>query len=181
MAKTGYAIQNFDEKKMAKARINNAEVSRKISIEICNMIRNRSTIVAKKMLEDVVDFKAAVPYRKFNRDVAHKKVTGPGRYPIKAVKSMIQLIKLAEANAANKGLSSELIITHLAANKGMGQWHYGRKRRTEMKSTHLEIAVTEKEAAKKAHSEKKEKNAEKSEAAKPKKTAPKKTTKKSEA
>jgi len=55
------------------------------------------------------------------------------------------LINNAEANAENKGLNVEdLIIVEVKANKGPGQYHYGRKRSRKMKNTHLFIKVAEK-------------------------------------
>ncbi len=186
MSKLKYAAQNYDEKSMARARMNNVEASLKISVEIANMIRYKDTERAKRILEQVLDMKAAVPYRKFNRDVAHKTAIGPGRYPVKSVKLMLDLIKLAESNASNKGLSSELYIIHLAPNKGTTQWHHGRKRRTMMKSTNLEIVVAQKSQKKtekkhdKAEAKKEEKVEHKEEAKEAPKKAPKKTAKKSE-
>lgn len=156
MSKLKYAMQGYDEKTMSRARLNNSAISRKISIEIFNMIRYKSTEKAKMLLEEVMDMKRAVPYKKFNRSVAHKTGIGPGRYPIKAVDEVLKLIKLAEANAQNKGLSSSLVIKHLAANKGNMQWHHGRQSRRQMKSTHIEIVVLEKTAKKEESKHKKE-------------------------
>lgn len=145
-------MQGYDEKNMAKARLNNSEVSRKVSIEICNMIRFKTTKKAKMILEEIMDMKRAVPYKKFNRAVAHRTGIGPGRYPVKTVEEILKLVKLAEANAQNKGLSQDLIIKHMAANKGTMQWHHGRQSRRQMKSAHIEIVVCEKDAAKKFES-----------------------------
>lgn len=145
MSQLKYSMQEYDEKKMARARLNNAPLSRKVATEISNMIRYKSTKKAKMLLEEVIDMKRAVPYRKFNRSVAHKVGIGPGRYPVKAVQEILKLIKLAESNASNKGLGENLIIKHLAPNKGNMQWHHGRQSRRQVKSTHVEIVVCEKE------------------------------------
>ena len=158
MSQLKYAMQEYDEKKMAKARLTNSPISRKIAIEISNMIRYKSTEKAKMLLEEVLDMDRAVPYKKFNRAVAHRVGIGPGRYPIKAVAEILTLIKSAEANAQNKGLSSNLVIKHLAANKGNMQWHHGRQSRRQMKSCHVEIVVAEKEAKKKTDKPKTEEN-----------------------
>ena len=144
MSQLKYSFQGYDEKTMAKARLNNAEVSRKKSIEICNMIRYKTTKKAVMLLEEVLDMKRAVPYKQFNRSVAHKTDIGPGRYPIKTVTEILKLIKLAESNAQNKGLSQDLVIKHLAANKGNMQWHHGRQSRRQMKIANIEIVVCEK-------------------------------------
>jgi large subunit ribosomal protein L22 len=164
MSQLKYAMQGYDEKKMAKARLNNAPLSRKVATEISNMIRYKSTKKAKMLLEEVIDMKRAVPYKKFNRSVAHKVGIGPGRYPVKAVQEILTLIKLAESNASNKGLGENLVIKHLAANKGNMQWHHGRQSRRQVKSTHVEIVICEKE-------EKKSKDSSKAEEKKAKKVA----------
>jgi large subunit ribosomal protein L22 len=159
MSKLKYSFQGFDEKTMAKARLNNAEVSRKKSIEICNMIRYKTTKKAIQILEEVLEMKRAVPYKSFNRSVAHKTDVGPGRYPIKTVEEILKLIRLAQSNAQNKGLSQDLIIKHLAANKGNMSWHHSRQSRRQMKVANIEIVVSEK-AAKKAESKHAEKKSE---------------------
>lgn len=148
MSKINYSMKGFDETKMARARLNNIEASFKISIEIANMLRYKTTTRAKTLMNEVIALKTAVPYKRFNMDVAHKKGIGPGRFPVKPAKQMLALIKLAEANAANKGLGSDLKIIHLAANKGTTQWHHGRQSRRQMKACHIEIAVCEKDFAK---------------------------------
>lgn len=153
MSKINYSIKGFDEKNMARARLNNIEASFKISINISDMLRYKSTTRAKTILNEVIALKTAVPYKKFNMDVAHKKGIGPGRFPVKPAKQFLALIKLAEANAANKGLSSDLKIVHLAANKGTTQWHHGRQSRRQMKACHIEIAVCEKNFANAKRSE----------------------------
>lgn len=51
------------------------------------------------MSNEVINQKKAVPYKRFNKDVGHKKGIGPGRYPIKASGVILSLVKLAESNA----------------------------------------------------------------------------------
>ena len=176
MSKINYSIKGFDEKKMARARLNNVSASFKISINIANMLRYKTTARAKTILNEVIGLKTAVPYKRFNMDVAHKKSIGPGRYPVKPAKEMLSLIKLAEANAANKGLSSDLKIIHLAAQKGTTQWHHGRQSRRQMKACHIEIAVCEKDFAKQLRAGKTEEA--KAESPVEKKSTEKKTSKK---
>ena len=140
--KIKYAFQ--DEKEdMAKAYGNNLGISTKVSIEIANHLRGRSTAKAKKILENVLQKKEAIPFKRFTDGVGHKTGIGPGRYPQKASKEFLKLIKQAEANAQAKGLGEELKIIHLAANKAAKQMKQGRK---EFKRTHLQIIVQEQEA-----------------------------------
>lgn len=177
MTKLNYAMKGYDEKTMARARLDNAEASFKISIEIANMLRYKTTKRAKTILNEVIAIKTAVPYKRFNMDVAHKRGIGPGRYPVKPAKQFLALIKLAEANAENKGIGQDLKILHLVANKGTTQWHNGRQGRRQMKACHIEIAVGPTELKK---AEKQPKVEEKTEAKheEAQKKAPKKSTKK---
>lgn len=120
-------------------------ISVKQSVEICNYIRNKNVSSAKKMLQDVIEKKAAVPFKRYNFDLGHKTKVGPARYPEKASKEFIKLIDNAEANAQFKGLNtSNLVIAHASAHKAGKAWHFGRKSRRRMKRTNLEIVVEEK-------------------------------------
>ena len=105
---------------------------------------------AKDILERVLEKKQAIPFTRFTDGVGHRAGAGitAGRFPEKASKEFIKLIKDAEANAQTKGLSTELKIVHLLAHKGSNDYHYGRQRRRKYKRTHLEIVVEEQEEKK---------------------------------
>lgn len=124
-------------------------VSFKQSVEVCRFIKYKNVADAKKMLSDVLEKKRAVPFRRFDFDLSHKKKIGPGRYPEKTSEEMIRLIEDAEANAQFKGLNtSNLIISHISAHKAGKAWHYGRQSRRRMKRTNIEIVVEEKSGKK---------------------------------
>ena len=107
------------------------------------------------MLHNVVEKKAAVPFKRYNWDLGHKKKIGPASYPEKASKEFIRLIESVEANAQFKGLNtSNLIIAHVSAHKAGKAWHYGRKTRRKMKRTNIEIVVEEKKKVQEAKQEK---------------------------
>ena len=130
---------------MAIAKGMSLPISFKQSFEICRFIKDRNTDNAKKILQKVIDKKAAIPFRRYNWDLGHKKKIGPARYPEKASKEFIKLIENVEANAQFKGLNtSNLIITHISAHKAGKAWHFGRKSRRKMKRTNVEIVVEEK-------------------------------------
>lgn len=119
-------------------------ISSKQSVEICNFIRNRNINEAKKMLQSVAEKKSAIPFRRYNWDLGHKKGVGPARYPEKASKEFIKLIETVESNAQFKGLNtSNLVIAHASAHKAGKSWHFGRKSRRRMKRTNVEIIVEE--------------------------------------
>jgi len=122
----------------------NLRISPKHSYEVCNLIRGKTTEKAKQILTRVIEMKIAVPYKKYLRDLSHKpgKIAA-GRYPIKTCYKILNLIKEAEANAQNKGLTNKLFISHISSHKGPKQFHYGNKRRTRMKNTHIKLVVKE--------------------------------------
>ena len=120
-------------------------ISFKQSVEICNFIEKKNINDAKKMLQNVVEKKSAIPFKRYNWDLGHKTKIGPARYPEKTSKEFIKLIDDVEANAQFKGLNtSNLIIAHVSAHKAGKAWHYGRKSRRKMKRTNVEIVVEEK-------------------------------------
>lgn len=142
MVKSSYQNKNENT---ARAVGRGLPISTKQSIEICNLIRRKEVEKAKAALERVVDgkgAKGAIPFRKYTK-VAHKKGIGPGKSPIKACKEILELLKEVEANAQYKGLSGELKIVHICANKSVTQWHFGRKRRRKTKRTNIEVVVEE--------------------------------------
>ncbi|MBU0460157.1 MAG: 50S ribosomal protein L22 [Nanoarchaeota archaeon] len=146
---------------IAIAKAMNLPVSTKHGVEISNFLRYKKTSFAKRFLEDVIQLKKPVPFKKFNRDVGHKPGMAAGRYPQKAAKEFLSLIKSVEANAQMKGLNtSNLKITKLLANKASLPMTGGRQRRG-TKRTHLEVEVKEVATLKKDDLKKVEKSVEK--------------------
>ncbi len=118
-------------------------ISKKSSLEISNFIKGKSVKRAKKILEDVIEMKIAIPCKKI-RSVGHRKGIGPGNYPIKAATFILKIVKSAESNANTKGLNVDnLIIKTIIPNQGSRSYHYGRRRGLKTKSTHIEIIVEE--------------------------------------
>ena len=140
-----YGSVNFEKEHMARAAGIALPISFKQSVEICTFIRYKKVAEAKKLLQEVTEQKTAVPFRRFDFDLGHKKKIGPGRYPEKASKEFIKLIESAESNAQFKGMNtSNLVIAHISANRAGKAWHYGRQSRRVMKRTSVEIFVEEK-------------------------------------
>ena len=151
MTATKYAFQEYDEKTMARAYGRGLSISAKKAVEVCHWIKGKSLSNAIKMLEDVVALRKAVPYVRFNQELAHQRATGSGGFPVNVAKSVIFLLKSAEANATSKGLNeSSLRIVHICAHTGSRPFRHGRKRRVKAKRTHVEVVLkeTEKKAAK---------------------------------
>ena len=140
----GYTFKSYNQGNMARAIGMALPVSFKQSVEICRFIGNKNVNDAKKMLQNVVEKKSAIPFKRYNWDLGHKKKIGPARYPEKASKEFIKLIENVEANAQFRGLNtSNLTIVHVSAHKAGKTWHFGRKSRRRMKRTNVEIIVEE--------------------------------------
>ena len=141
----GYTFRNYDKEHMARTVGLALPVSFKQSVEVCRFIKYKNVADAKKMLMEVIEKKRAVPFKRFDFDLSHKKKIGPGRYPEKTSEELIRLIEDVESNAQFKGLNtSNLIITHISAHKAGKAWHYGRQSRRRMKRTNIELVVEEK-------------------------------------
>lgn len=135
---------NGKTQNVSKAVLRDAPISTKVAIEMCSYLRGRSAASAKHLLALVLEKKHAIPFKRFTDGVGHKKgALSSGRYPQKASEHFLRLIKSAEANAADKSLSEDLVIGHLAAHKASTPWHFGRLRRRQMKRTHVEIVLHE--------------------------------------
>jgi len=126
----------------AIVNVKNLEISTKKSIEIANFIRHKNIKQAKQMLQMVIGMKQAVPYKRYNKDIPHRSGMMAGRYPVKTCKIILKLLSSLEANAQNKNLSSNLIISEVIANQGNKQMHSGRHR-GKFKRTHLKIVAKE--------------------------------------
>jgi len=147
-----YQIPEEEKDKYARAYIWNAPISRKHAVEICRAIRGMKLLKAIDYLERVIRHEAAVPFARYNRGVAHRhELSGPvksGRYPEKAAKYILRLLKDVLANARQKGLDeSRLRIVHIAAHKGTTVKKYRLKhvfvRPMRKKLTHVEVVVKE--------------------------------------
>jgi len=146
----------MESENTVKASGINLPISRKHAVEVCNWIRKKNTAKAKEMLNNVIKKKVAVPFRRFNRDVGHKRgKIAAGRYPKKCCTYMLKLIESAEANAQNKGLNKEgLFIKSLVPNQGSSIMRYGRRRGIMAKRTHIDIVLEERSVKKSKSAEK---------------------------
>lgn len=130
---------------IAKLNAKDLRISTKQSVEICDFIRLKNLKAAKYILERVLQKKMAIPFKRYNRDIGHKHGIASGSYPMNASTEILKLLHGVEANAENIGLNkNELYISKIMANKGGTQWHFGRKRRRQMKRTNIYIEVAEK-------------------------------------
>lgn len=141
-----YAFQGYDEKNMARGvGIALKGVSRKDAIEIANFIRGRKISKVVSDLTNVSEMKKAVPYRRFNHGIGHRKGgIGPGRFPQKAAAAILKIVNSVKSNAEDKNLNSELLqIKHVAVQKAPNAHHPGRHGGRLVKQCHVEIVVSE--------------------------------------
>lgn len=130
------------------------EVSTKVAVSICNVLRNKKPQQGIEMLEKVLKKQLAVPYKGEipHRKKGHRmgKILG-GRYPEKASKIFIKMLKNLIANASVNGFDSEnLIISRAVANKASrpvkpSRIAFGRKT---FKRTHILLVAKEMEIKK---------------------------------
>jgi large subunit ribosomal protein L22 len=154
-----YKISAFglDPDRTAVATGRNMRISPKHAREICREIKGKYLENAKEYLEQVIEKKRSVPFRRYNKEVAHRSDLSKnpsvkwaaGRYPVKASQEILKVLDNAEQNAAFKGLElAQLRITHAAAQrgrkiKGMMPRDYGRSSPSNKTLAHVEIVVTE--------------------------------------
>jgi large subunit ribosomal protein L17e len=114
-----YTRKLQSEEKAAKASISNLRVHYKHTREIGNAIKTRKLDAAVAYLNDVLQYKSAIPFTKYgggrHAQAKQQKTTGDMcGWPQKATKSFLDLLKNCAANAKSKGLDSEnLVITHV--------------------------------------------------------------------
>ncbi|EQC33641.1 50S ribosomal protein L22 [Saprolegnia diclina VS20] len=152
-----YSQEPEDQSRSAKSRGSHLRVHFKHCREVCHTIKGLPVGKAKKFLEAVLEKKAAVPFTKFTGGVGRhaqgKTLNAPGdkcRWPQKATKIILDLVKNAEANAELKGLDTDkLYIAHTQANAAIKQRRrtyraHGRIGPYMSNPAHIELILTEK-------------------------------------
>jgi large subunit ribosomal protein L22 len=155
MPKWGYSIisEELDPEKTVKASGREVRISHKHAREVCRTIKGMMLDKSKEYLQDVMEKKKAVPFRRYQKKAGHRRgleKAFAGRYPIKAAERILKILKGAEANAENKGLDVDrLRIIHAAAYPGMKVKRYtprahGRASPKYDTLSHIEIVLGEK-------------------------------------
>jgi len=153
-----YSVKVADEERTAKAMAWDSPISFKEAYEIFKIIRGMRLKDAEKLLESVISRKTPIPFVRYKLGIAHKRGlpnlfprwrSPAGRYPVKAAKEILKLLKNAENNAGNKNLDAEkLVIIHAAAHKGryIKRWvprAFGRSAPQVRASVNMEVIVRE--------------------------------------
>ena len=145
-----YSFQNFNKETMARAHTTNASISLKKSVEVANAIRGQKVNVAIAYLERVAGLEAAIPYKRFNAEMPHRKGKGmaAGGFPVNVATEFLRVLKSAKKNASEQEISGDLFIIATSVRKGSQRYHMGRYSGRKMKSTSFEVIVGLKEKAK---------------------------------
>ena len=147
----GYTMET-DPETSSKAYGRELPISPKKSVEVCKMVRGLDVNGAINILNEVIEGKRAVPYKRHKKQIAHQKGTGPGGYPKKVAKYVRDLIEEAKSNAEDKALDSDnMRIISIAAHEGEEVKRnrpraFGRSSAFNKKTTNLEVILQEKEA-----------------------------------
>mmetsp|Transcript_30145 Transcript_30145/g.39709 ORF Transcript_30145/g.39709 Transcript_30145/m.39709 type:complete len:191 (-) Transcript_30145:197-769(-) len=145
--------------KAAKARGSHLRVHFKHMREVAHNIKGMKLAKAKAFLEDVLEYKQAVTFTKFTGGVGRhaqgKLRKAPGdkcRWPQKATKIVLDLVKNAEANAEMNSLDVDLLkISHIQTNRAPKQRRrtyraHGRINPYMSNPAHIELILSEETA-----------------------------------
>lgn len=158
-----YARDPDNTSKSAKAKGSDLRTHFKNTRESAQAIKHMEVDKAKKYLEDVLEHKRVIPFRRFCGGVGRtaqaqneKQSNGQGRWPAKSCEFLLALLKNAESNAEGKGLDpSKMVIQHIQVNKAQKQRRrtyraHGRINPYMSSPCHIELFLMEKDAAVKA-------------------------------
>jgi large subunit ribosomal protein L22 len=153
MARINYST-DLKGPQFARGIVNEAPISPKHAIEIGRFIKGMNVVDAEEYLNAVVALKKPIPFKRFNRNVAHKRGLNKwdaGRYPEKASRAYLKLLHSVKKSAEYDGLDiDKLIIVHVSANRGMRRRGFmpramGRATPKDRESVNIEIIVEERE------------------------------------
>jgi large subunit ribosomal protein L22 len=118
-----YAFKDFDKSRQVRSALREMDISHKHAREIALSIKNMSIDKARIYLERVLNKEIAVPFRRYNNEVAHRSNIrdgfSAGRFPFKATKEFLKLLDNLESNAEYKGMDLDrLKIVNIVVHKG---------------------------------------------------------------
>jgi len=140
--KTETKKEKIEVKKVKKTEtsinVENTPVSTKVGVELCRFVLNKKIDKAIEDLEQVARLKKAVPMK---GEYAHRKgKMMSGKYPIRAAKEFLVLLKSLKNNA-NQHDIEDATITEAVANKGSTVHASGGRVK---KRTHIKITCKQK-------------------------------------
>ena len=119
MAKVNYSRES-NSNTSSKAMGYELHIPPKHTREICVAIKNMRIPAAKQYLTDVIALKRAVPFKRYNDGVGHRRgKMAAGRYPVRASTEVLKVLVNAENSAMDKGLEPDRMrISHAATKQG---------------------------------------------------------------
>jgi large subunit ribosomal protein L22 len=102
-----YAYKSESEGFVARATGKDLRIKFKHAVEICAAIQGMKVDDAVKYLQDVMDGKKYIPFKKTKRHGGHKKGIDKwpyGQQPVKATKEVLYVLKSVRSNAEFRGL-----------------------------------------------------------------------------
>lgn len=152
-----YSVEPDDAASTSKSRASHLRVHYKHCREITHHVKGMSAKKAIKFMEDVLAFKAVVPFVKYTGGIGRKaqakqsKAPGNvGRWPVKATAVVKDLLSNAISNAETKGMDADdLYISHAQCNRappGRRRTYraHGRIGKYASQPAHIEFILTEK-------------------------------------
>lgn len=130
----------------ALARVEGVNASYKDLAQVCGVIRDRNIDWAVVFLESAAAGESPVFFRRHNKNLGHRRELGgrQGRYPEKAAKMVLNVLKSAIANSKILGLGDKLKIAVATANKKMTYPRMaskGRQARSYLETSRVEIIL----------------------------------------
>jgi large subunit ribosomal protein L22 len=118
-----YAFNAFDKTKHVRSALREKDISHKHAREVALAIRGKSIEDAREFLENVIARQIAVPYRRYNNEVAHRSNIqdgfSAGRFPKKTSKEFLKLLDNLESNGEYIGMDLDrLKIVSAVVHKG---------------------------------------------------------------
>lgn len=154
-----YSVEPEVPEKTSKSRGSHLRVHFKHCREIAHYTSGMNVQKALKILDDVLEFKAIIPFVRFTGGIGRKamakqaKAPGDkGRWPVKATAVYRDLLRNALSNAETKGLDTDqLEISHAQVNRapaGRRRTYraHGRIGKYASQPAHIEIILKEKSA-----------------------------------
>ena len=152
-----YSVEPEVPEKTSKARGSHLRVHFKHCREIAHYTKGMNVNKAMKILDDVLNFKAVIPFVKFTGGIGRKAMAkqckapgNQGRWPVKATAVYKDLLSNAISNAKTKGLEPDtLYIDHAQVNRapaGRRRTYraHGRIGKYASQPAHIEILLKEK-------------------------------------
>jgi len=118
----GYALPKAEVEELVIASLREVSCSPKEAGELARWLNGCKLSEARDKLEQVIEMKTAVPFRRHKKKVPHRKeIQGfyAGRYPVKAARLFQKLLDNLENNATFRGMDPErLKIVHFSVHSG---------------------------------------------------------------